>query len=295
VADDLDTGAVLSATDRLMRTLRGPMGGAASWEWSDLLAAATGRSPFEFTSLAREAGLAVPNPSNVQPADIAAQLVRVARGMEPTDRASVTRVARLLDPSLPERDLPDADTHPPIEDVASGAPEVEAPGVAEAAAATSLASEPAPAAGSVADPAPRAHQPPPPPAPAYQHERPVPAPPPAPQAMPGPLATPDPGPSPHPSFRTGPPHAPGRGTAAPPPPPSMPSIAGPTMPPRPAPPVPPTSTSDMHFPKMPPVDQPRTVPDAQPKKRNPVGRLIWLGVLAFFVIRGLIEGDFGGG
>ncbi|HEX5511448.1 MAG TPA: hypothetical protein VFX41_07010, partial [Actinomycetales bacterium] len=127
MADELDTGAILSATDRLMRTLRGPLGGAASWEWSDLLAAATGRSPFDFTSLAREAGLAVPDPSNVQPADIAAQLLRVARGMEPADRARVTRVARLLDPSLPEHDLPDADTHSPLEDVASSAPPVEQP------------------------------------------------------------------------------------------------------------------------------------------------------------------------
>jgi hypothetical protein len=51
----------------------------------------------------------------------------------------------------------------------------------------------------------------------------------------------------------------------------------------------------MQFPKLPPVDPPRTVPDAQAKRRNPVGRLIWLGVLAFFVIRGLVEGDFGWG
>ncbi len=238
VADELDTGAVLSATDRLMRTPRGPLGGAASWEWSDLLAAATGRSPFEFTSLARGARLAVPDPSNVEPADIAAQLLRVAHDMEPTDRARVTRVARLLDPSLPDHDLPDADTHSPLEDVASGAPPVDQPRAAEPVPTPPLTQQPT--------------TPPWEPAPA------------------------DPGPSPHPAFRTGPPHAPGRGPAAPPP-------AAPTAP------------SDMHFPKMSPVDPSRTVPDAQPKKKNPVGRLIWLGVLAFLVIRGLVEGDFGWG
>jgi hypothetical protein len=162
--------------------------------------------------------------------------------MEPTDRARVHRVARLLDPSLSEHDLADDDTHFLLEQVTSGAAGVEEPPAAQPASPT----EPQPIA-----------------APPFE-----------------------PGPAPHPAFRTEPPQPPWRGPAAPPPAPS------PLAPPQGQLP-PPTSPSDMHFPQMQPVRPPRTVPDAKPKKRNIVG-LIWFAVVAFFVLRGFIEG-FGGG
>jgi len=51
---------------------------------------------------------------------------------------------------------------------------------------------------------------------------------------------------------------------------------------------PPTSPSDTQFPQMQQVRPPSTVPEGKPKKRN-AAPLIPLAVVAFFVIRGIIE------
>ncbi|GAB2684225.1 hypothetical protein [Thalassiella azotivora] len=152
---DLDVGAVLTAADRLLRTLRGPLGGSATWEWGDLLAATTGRSPFEMTTVVRSIGPQVEEPAAAEPADVARQLVRLADALPAADGDRVRAAAHLLDP-------------------ARGGRPVAGPPVADPPVAGSPAPVPSPPRDPQQHPAPPPQQHPGPPP--QQHPAPPPAP-----------------------------------------------------------------------------------------------------------------------
>lgn len=229
---ELDVPAVLTATDKLLRALRGPLGGTATWEWGDLLAAVTGRSPFEVMGVVRTVDPQVPVPANAEPRDVAAQLVRLAQALD--DDASASRVqqaARLLDPA--------GGGTPPLPQPTPATPPTATP-----PATPSPAPAPAPAAPSPPwQPASRPQPPSPQPPPPTQAPTPVHS---APTVLPS--GSPDP-------YRGGLADVDGRNpyTAAP-------GRRGPARPPR----------------------------------RKRPGPWIGLAVIAFFVLRGCIEG-FGGG